>query len=449
MKQKFDFNKKFQEGIIHYLMVKQKFADYCIPKLKPDYFTSDIAALLFDLIDKYYKKYRKINYYDIINEIKILKTVDKKKKKVLYGYAKKVYMGTYNYKYIVENIVEFVKSRIYIETFHEGYDLINEGKFDVVNVKMRELSRLEFDTHIGLSFSKKTNKEIASRISADEKEDVKYIPTGINRLDYFIKGARKGELCLFLAGPSAGKSFGLVHIAKYAMIRGKKILYYTLELAEDLIFQRFIMSTCKMTTEETINDLNKVYKRLDKLNRLKIGEIIIKQFGSATVEDLRCHYNYMLYQGFKADMIIVDYLDYLKALNHRLKSWEQVNENVKGLRAMAVDFDIPIWSASGSVKAAKDKEVVGMADEMGSYGKSYMADVIIGISSTEEERKEDEDKHTRAKLYIAKSRSKGNADKVIPLVQDKHRMQFWVKDKEYLNLVKDEEKNKKNDKKQN
>jgi len=430
-KLKCDFNRDFQEGILHFFLIDKKFADFFVYKLTPDYFSADLASLSFRFIKKFYDIYHKIEYKNILNEVGIDKRLSNDKKKELKKYLKKTYKKSTNYKYILDNTTQFIKSRVYFETLDECYESVEDGNFVNVINKINNLSRMEFQIDEGLETSAKTYKNTLLEINDRERNNVNYLSTGITPLDHYIKGLRNGELGVIAAPPSGGKSFFLLHIAKYALYFNLNVLYYTLEQNQDLITRRIMMSISNMTSKDTIEKEKLALKNLKRLKK-NGGRFIVKHFPKKkTVADLRLYTNYLINKGFVPDVVLVDYADYLKSVERIKEKRHELTDIFYDLYSYAEDYDVPLWTASGTTKEASKKQVVAMEDMKETYEKAYIADIVLGICQTVDECKEDNDGYTRARIYIAKNRNRGNKGKIIEIVQDEKRMQFYKPNVKY------------------
>jgi hypothetical protein len=92
------------------------------------------------------------------------------------------------------------------------------------------------------------------------------------------------------------------------------------------------------------------------------------------------------------------------------------------LRALAVDFQVPIWTASQANRDASNSEVVGLENMSEAYGKAMVADFICAIS-----RKPNEKLMGGARLHVAKNRA-GRDGFVFPIKIDTSQSRIEVMD---------------------
>jgi hypothetical protein len=87
---------------------------------------------------------------------------------------------------------------------------------------------------------------------------------------------------------------------------------------------------------------------------------------------------------------------------------------------MAGELDIPIWTATQVNRAGLSQEVVDIEHMGDSLRKAQIADVVIGICRTREERDKNE-----ARLYLAKNRN-GPTGPIIKIKTAYDKMIFYV-----------------------
>jgi len=222
-------------------------------------------------------------------------------------------------------------------------------------------------------------------------------------------------------------SHWLVAIGANAMRQGKNVLHYTFELTEHAVGIRYDSNLCGMPSNEVRDHKDAV---VDTYKSKKLGKLIIKEYptGSATVMTVRNHIEKLQLKGFKPDVVIIDYADIMKSsraydsLRHELKL---VYEE---LRNLAMELEIPIWTASQANRESAQANVVGLENMSEAYGKAMVADVVVSLS-----RKASEKASGFGRLFIAKNRA-GKDGIVFPVSIDTSMSRFEILDETALTL---------------
>ena len=94
----------------------------------------------------------------------------------------------------------------------------------------------------------------------------------------------------------------------------------------------------------------------------------------------------MALKNFKPSLIIIDYADIMKSS----KSYDSLRHELKlvyeELRNLAMELNIPIWTASQSNREGSSSNIVGLENMSEAYGKAMVADIVVTISRKPEEK---------------------------------------------------------------
>lgn len=224
-----------------------------------------------------------------------------------------------------------------------------------------------------------------------------------------------GELGVILAGPSVGKTTGLVDIgAGYVTHNKGVVIHFSEEIRMSNVAMKYIRH---ITNDHTVKPSNveKAYKRIRKLIK---GDIVIESHstGTSTVPYLTSRVERIL-DEIKYDKPLAIIVDYAALLYSAKESrYDAISQVIIGLRKMACDFDCPIWTASQPQRApARDIRqppvqldrmidalpVLGLSDVAECWAIPQVADVVLSLNQTREER---EQKIPQARLHNAKTR---------------------------------------------
>lgn len=222
-------------------------------------------------------------------------------------------------------------------------------------------------------------------------------------------------------------SHWLVAIGANAMRIGKNVLHYTFELTEHAVGLRYDSNLCGVPSNE-VQDMKDLVSETYKNKSL--GRLIIKEYptGSASVMTVRNHIEKLQLKGFKPDVLVIDYADIMKSS----KSYDSLRHELKlvyeELRNLAMELEVPIWTASQANRDSAQSDVVGLENMSEAYGKAMVADVVVSLS-----RKASEKATGFGRLFIAKNRA-GRDGIMFPISIDTAMSQFEILDENSLSL---------------
>ena len=214
----------------------------------------------------------------------------------------------------------------------------------------------------------------------------------------------------------------LVSVGAAALKMGYNVVHYTFELSETVLGTRYDSHLCRISATD-IPDLREVV--IAEYAQMKdLGRLIIKEYptGSASVMTLRNHVEKLLLKGIKPDVIVIDYADIMRSSRKYDSMRHELKLIYEELRAMAVDCQVPIWTASQANREAANADVVGLENMSEAYGKAMVADFICAIS-----RKPAEKLLGGARLHVAKNRA-GRDGFVFPIKIDTSQSRIEVMD---------------------
>jgi len=215
-------------------------------------------------------------------------------------------------------------------------------------------------------------------------------------LDYFNKITKGGlpnkTLNIALAGTGVGKSLFMCHVASSVLLQGKNVLYITLEMAEEKIAERIDANLLNVPIQQLIELPEMMFEsKVTNIAKKTQGTIIIKEYPTASAHS--GHFKALLNElaikkSFKPDVIYIDYLNL--CVSSRLKAGSQANSYTivksiaEELRGLAVEFDLPIFSATQTTRTGFGSTDIGLEDTSESFGLPATADLMFALISTEE-----------------------------------------------------------------
>ena len=220
-------------------------------------------------------------------------------------------------------------------------------------------------------------------------------------LEYFNKITKGGlpnkTLNICLAGTGVGKSLFMCHQASAALTDQKNVLYITMEMAEERIAERIDANLLNIP----IDQLDKLSRdmfsqKVSQLAKQTNGRLIVKEYptGSAHAGHFRALLNELkLKKKFVPDIIFIDYLNIcassrMKAMGGSINSYTYIKAIAEELRGLAVEFDVPVVSATQTTRSGFSNSDIGLEDTSESFGLPATADLMFALISSEELEKE-------------------------------------------------------------
>jgi len=163
---------------------------------------------------------------------------------------------------------------------------------------------------------------------------------------------------------------------------------------------------------------------------MDLGKLVIKEYptGSASVLTIRNHIEKLTLKGIKPSIVVIDYADVMKST----RAYDSLRHELKliytELRNLAVELNIPVWTASQANRDSSKSEVVGLENLGEAYGKAQVADVVLSIS-----RKPMEKSTGGGRIFVAKNRA-GRDGLLFPINIDTARSKFEILDESALTL---------------
>jgi len=295
----------FQIKVLSSILTDKGFLLQVKDTLKVDYFDADAHKWIIQQAVAYFEKYHTNVTLEVLAvEVKkldndILKTAITEQLREAYRVSNE------DHKYIQEEFATFCKNQALKAALLQTPELINNGDYDSIRAIIESALKAGADKNLGHEY----NIDIETRYREDYRP---VIPTPWAEINSLIQGGfGPGDLGIVFGSPGGGKSWTMVAIAAHAMKLGFNVIYYTLELGQDYVGKRFDCYFSGRGIEEVSNYRTQVEELVNQLP----GKLVIKEYPpkSASISTIRVHIQKCADQGFKPDLIIIDYIDYLKA----------------------------------------------------------------------------------------------------------------------------------------
>ena len=386
--------KRLEQTILKNLIQSEEFARKVIPFLKSDYFTEVDEKTVFAEVKDYFDKYTKNPTTEALlinldNSTTLTDNVVQSSKRLvgqLHDDSEETPQS-----WLVEETEKWCKDRaIYIAVMNSIDVLDNKSQRSTGEIPelLKDALSVSFDTHIGHDVLEDSDERFEFYHTEEEK-----IPFDLEYFNKITKGGLPNKtLNICLAGTGVGKSLFMCHQAASCLMMGKNVLYITLEMSEERIAERIDANTMNVPMKE-IPDLNKKMfdKKIDKLKTKTQGKLIIKEYPTAQAHV--GHFRHLLQEldikkDFQPDIIFIDYLNI--CASHRIRpgsganSYTLVKSIAEELRGLAVEYDVPMVSATQTTRSGYGSTDIGLEDTSESFGLPATADLMFALITSDE-----------------------------------------------------------------
>ena len=374
------FGKGFQLKVLGSLLTDKAFLLNVRDVLSDNYFDADSHKWIINQICEYYDKYHTTVTMDVL-KIELQKLENEVLQVALKEELRNSYQATKDdLEYVQEEFTKFCKNQEMKSAILDSADLLKEGDFDGIRNLVEKAIKAGMDKNIGHEY----NKDVETRYRVDYRPTV---PSPWPILNDGIQGGfGPGDLGIIFGSPGGGKSWTMVAIAAHAVKMGFKVNFYTLELGEDYVGKRF---DCYFTGY-SIDDVNKHRKEVQKhVDNLK-GRLIVKEYPpkGASVNTIKAHVQKCADIDHKPDLIIIDYVDYLKAPSRgrNTERKHEIDDVFIATKALAKDLKIPILTPSQVNRMGARDSIIEGDKAAGSYDKMMVADICLSLSRQKEDK---------------------------------------------------------------
>lgn len=384
---------RIEEKILGNLLFDEDYCRKVIPFIKKEYFTDRKESVVADEIVKFFTTYNKAVTKEILLiEVGNRKDINDKEISEIKSFITGMSSEPVNEEWIIQSTEKFCKDRAVYNAILNSIQII-DGKDklrtqDSIPSILSDALAVSFDAHIGHDYL----DDFAERYDFYHRVEEK-IPFDLEMFNKITKGGlSKKTLNIALAGTGVGKSLFMCHVAGGALKRGNNVLYITMEMAEERIAERIDANLMNLSMDELkVVDRDVFDTRINKIQNKTQGKLIIKEYPTAgahaghfraLLEELK------LKREFLPDIIFIDYLNI--CASQRMKQGASVNSYTfvkaiaEELRGLAVEYNVPIVSATQTTRSGFANSDPGLEDTSESFGLPATADFMFALVSNEE-----------------------------------------------------------------
>jgi len=384
---------RIEKVILRNLVYNEEYLRKVLPFIEPDYFNERDERVVFEHITKYAAEYNSLITKEVLQiEIEDRRDITQDEVKNIYGTINELEDIECDFEWLSDTTEKWCRDRAIYLALMESIK-IADGQDDKKN-------RDAIPTILSDALSVSFNRNVGHDYLEDYEERYELYNRKESRiqfdLEYFNKITKGGlpnkTLNIALAGTGVGKSLFMCHHASSVLLEGKNVLYITLEMAEEKIAERIDANLLNVNIQE-ITDLPKPIfeSKVTNLAKKTQGSLIIKEYPTASAHS--GHFKALLNElalkkSFKPDIIFIDYLNICASSRYRagsnVNSYSYIKAIAEELRGLAVEANVPIFSATQTTRSGFASSDVDLTDTSESFGLPATADLMFALITTEE-----------------------------------------------------------------
>lgn len=384
-------NDRVEILIIKNLIFNEEYTRRVLPFIFAEYFTDESERVLITKIKSFVTSFsqlptREALMIQVSNDVSLSQVVEDKIKDVLSSLQK----DDCDLEWLIQETEKFCKDKAIYNAVYNTVSILEDpkkAKGDIPKLLSDALA-VSFDPSVGHNYLEDSDERFDFYHKVEEK-----FPFD---LEYFNKvtkgGVPRKTLNVILAGTAVGKSLAMCHMASSYFMLGKNVLYITLEMSQERIAER-IDANLLNTPIQDLQCLPKdIYdKKISAVKQKTVGKLFIKEYPTATAS--ATHFRALLNElqlkkNFTPDVIFVDYLNIASSSrvgnSSTVNSYTYIKNIAEELRGLAVEYNVPIWTATQTNRQGYVSTDIGLENTSESFGLPATADFMIALWTTEE-----------------------------------------------------------------
>ena len=377
--------------ILRNLMLNEDYTRTVIPHLKLIYFEDPYRAVFSEIVD-FVNKFNKLPSADALSiELRNNPKVGSDSLALIPEIS--VQEKEQTMPWLIEHTEKWCQDRAIYLAIMDSINII-EGKHETLGKNslpevLSEALGVNFDIKVGHDYVDDSD----SRFDFYHREE-EHLPFDLEMFNKITKGGLVNKsLNVALAGTGVGKSLFMCHVAAGALTQMKNVLYITMEMAEERIAERIDANLMNVPIDQLENLSKDMFdKKMHKLTDKGVGKLIVKEYptGAANANNFRSLLKELkIKRDFEPDLICVDYLNIcssarMKAMGGSINSYTYVKAIAEELRGLAVEFNLPVLTATQTTRGGFGNSDVGLEDTSESFGLPATADLMFALIATEE-----------------------------------------------------------------
>lgn len=387
---------KLELTILKNLVYNEEYVRKVLPFLKHEYFSDSAERVIFEEITSFTETYNSPPSIEAVRlavqERRNLKDAEVEMCESYLQAIEGARNETSKLEWLVDKTEEFCQDKAIYNAVLGSISILDgkdkEHDKGAIPKILSDALAISFDSSVGHDYLENSDERYEFYHRKEER-----IPFDLDCFNKITKGGLPAKtLNIALAGTGVGKSLFMCHVAAGAMSMGKNVLYITMEMAEERIAERIDANLLNTTLDDLVNLPKDLYdKKIARVREKTTGKLIIKEYptASASATHFRTLLNELnLKKDFVPDIIFIDYLNIccssrIKA-SANINSYTYVKAIAEELRGLAVEFGVPIVSATQTTRSGYSSSDPGLEDTSESFGLPATADLMFALVSSEE-----------------------------------------------------------------
>ena len=384
---------RIETTILRNLVFNEDYSRKVIPFIQPDYFDQKTEKVIFEEIVQFIVKYGSAITVEALNiEVENRTDLTEDQIKEIREINNSLNDFPVDKQWLLDTTEKWCRDRaIYLalmESIHIA-DGNNEKKNrDAIPSILSDALAVSFDNNIGHDYLQNYEERYEFYHRKEDK-----IPFDLEYFNRITKGGLPNKtLNIILAGTGVGKSLALCHFASSILLQGKNVLYITLEMSEERIAERIDANLLNVPIQQLIDLPRQMFEnKVTRLSKKTQGTLIIKEYPTASAHS--GHFKALLNElalkkSFRPDIIFIDYLNICASSRYKtnlsVNSYSYIKAIAEELRGLAVEFNVPIVSATQTTRSGFGSSDPELTDTSESFGLPATADLMFALISTEE-----------------------------------------------------------------
>ena len=382
-----------ESTIINNLIYNEDYTRKVLPFIRPEYFQNTHERVLFEECCKFVVTYNKLVTKEILHiECEKRKDINQDTYKIIVEYLDSISEPSTDNQWLTNTTEKWCRDRAIYLALVESISIAdgNDDKkgVDAIPSILSDALAVSFDNHVGHDYL----GDYEERYDFYHRKEDK-IPFDLDFFNKITKGGLPNKtLNIALAGTGVGKSLFMCHMASSCLLDGRNVLYITMEMAEEKIAERIDANLLNVPIQQLM-ELPKIMfeNKVTSLSKKTQGTLIIKEYPTASAHS--GHFKSLLNElalkkSFRPDIIFIDYLNICASSRYRgnlsVNSYSYIKAIAEELRGLAVEFNVPIVSATQTTRSGYGNSDVELTDTSESFGLPATADLMFALISTEE-----------------------------------------------------------------
>lgn len=378
-----------QQTILRNLLSNETYLRRVIPFLKKEYFEGEFKIVFNEIVSFVHKYNRMPTKETIAVDMTSAGTFDP-----VSGLIDEVFKPEpVDDDWLINNTEKWCQDRAIYLAIMESINIIDGKNQSLTKNAVPEILSdalgVSFDPNVGHDYIDDSDDRFEFYHRTEDR-----LPFDLENFNEITKGGVPNKtLNIALAGTGVGKSLFMCHVAASALTQGKNVLYITMEMAEERIAERIDANLFNLPIDQ-LESLSKDMfdNKIAKVAKKNVGKLIVKEYptGAAHSGHFRALLNELkLKKQFEPDIIFIDYLNIcsssrMKGMGGAINSYTYVKAIAEELRGLAVEFDVPVFSATQTTRSGYSNTDVGLEDTSESFGLPATADFMFALISSEE-----------------------------------------------------------------